>query len=231
MARGVRSFGDQRVADGRGSHAAPWVTERLLAGKSGSARSLADMVDRWRPGVLPYGRQVTVRQLLNHTRGCPTTSRSCCGGCTRPGRPGSGCGPRGSGSAWSPTATGLPARHRPVLVEHRLPAGRDDRPGGHRARPRPRSSPAASYGPPCQAGGTTRTGPYGSKWRKSRGHARVAPMRLGMRTASERVRRARNETTIICRDRSMTPGTTDVTMADEYGDLRAEPSGGRTSVS
>jgi len=28
----------------------------------------------------------------------------------------------------------------------------------------------------------------------------------------------RNVTTIICRDRSMTPGTTDVTMADEYGD-------------
>ncbi len=43
-------------------------------------------------------------------------------------------------------------------------------------------------------------------------------MRLGTRTAAERVRRMRNVTTIICRDRSMTPGTTDVTMADEYGD-------------
>jgi D-alanyl-D-alanine carboxypeptidase len=33
--------------------------------------SLSDTVERWVPGVLPYGRQVTLRQLLNMTSGVP----------------------------------------------------------------------------------------------------------------------------------------------------------------
>src|SRR4051812_11704644 len=33
--------------------------------------SLSDTVDRWLPGLLPYSRSVTVRQLLNHTSGVP----------------------------------------------------------------------------------------------------------------------------------------------------------------
>lgn len=33
--------------------------------------SLDDTVERWLPGILPYGEQVTVRQLLNHTSGIP----------------------------------------------------------------------------------------------------------------------------------------------------------------
>jgi D-alanyl-D-alanine carboxypeptidase len=33
--------------------------------------SLDDTVERWLPGILPYGDQVTVRQLLNHTGGVP----------------------------------------------------------------------------------------------------------------------------------------------------------------
>jgi D-alanyl-D-alanine carboxypeptidase len=32
---------------------------------------LSDPVERWLPGRLPYGRQITVRQLLNHTSGVP----------------------------------------------------------------------------------------------------------------------------------------------------------------
>jgi D-alanyl-D-alanine carboxypeptidase len=33
--------------------------------------SLDDSVEHWLPGVLPYGRNITVRQLLNHTAGVP----------------------------------------------------------------------------------------------------------------------------------------------------------------
>jgi D-alanyl-D-alanine carboxypeptidase len=33
--------------------------------------SLEDTVARWLPGMLPYGDQVTIRQLLNHTSGVP----------------------------------------------------------------------------------------------------------------------------------------------------------------
>lgn len=33
--------------------------------------SLEDTVERWLPGILTYGDQVTVRQLLNHTSGVP----------------------------------------------------------------------------------------------------------------------------------------------------------------
>jgi D-alanyl-D-alanine carboxypeptidase len=35
---------------------------------------LTDTVQRWLPGVLPYGNQVTVRNLLNHTAGIPDNS-------------------------------------------------------------------------------------------------------------------------------------------------------------
>ncbi len=33
--------------------------------------SLSDTVERWLPGLLPYGDQVTLRQVLNHTSGVP----------------------------------------------------------------------------------------------------------------------------------------------------------------
>ncbi len=33
--------------------------------------SLSDTMHRWLPGVLPYGDQVSIRQLLNHTSGVP----------------------------------------------------------------------------------------------------------------------------------------------------------------
>jgi D-alanyl-D-alanine carboxypeptidase len=33
--------------------------------------SLSDTVERWLPGILPYGEQVSIRQLLNNTSGVP----------------------------------------------------------------------------------------------------------------------------------------------------------------
>jgi D-alanyl-D-alanine carboxypeptidase len=36
-----------------------------------SRLSLADTLERWLPGILPYGDQVTIRQLLGHTSGVP----------------------------------------------------------------------------------------------------------------------------------------------------------------
>jgi D-alanyl-D-alanine carboxypeptidase len=33
--------------------------------------SLQDTLQRWLPGILPYGEQVTIRQLLDHTSGVP----------------------------------------------------------------------------------------------------------------------------------------------------------------
>jgi D-alanyl-D-alanine carboxypeptidase len=36
--------------------------------------SLSDTVERWLPELLPYGRSVTVRQLLSHTSGVPDNS-------------------------------------------------------------------------------------------------------------------------------------------------------------
>jgi CubicO group peptidase (beta-lactamase class C family) len=37
---------------------------------------LEDPVERWLPGLIPGVRGITVRQLLSHTSGCPTTSRT-----------------------------------------------------------------------------------------------------------------------------------------------------------
>jgi D-alanyl-D-alanine carboxypeptidase len=37
--------------------------------------SLDDTVERWLPGILPYGGQVNLRQLLNHTGGVPDYQR------------------------------------------------------------------------------------------------------------------------------------------------------------
>lgn len=38
--------------------------------------SLSDTVERWLPGILPYGDQVTLRQLLNHSSGVPQMHQS-----------------------------------------------------------------------------------------------------------------------------------------------------------
>jgi D-alanyl-D-alanine carboxypeptidase len=54
-----------------GSVTKPFVATVVLQLVAEGRLSLSDTVERWLPGVLPYGDQVTVRQLLNHTGGVP----------------------------------------------------------------------------------------------------------------------------------------------------------------
>jgi D-alanyl-D-alanine carboxypeptidase len=54
-----------------GSVTKPFVATVVLQLVAEGRLSLSDTVDRWLPGILPYGDQVTIRQLLNHTGGVP----------------------------------------------------------------------------------------------------------------------------------------------------------------
>jgi D-alanyl-D-alanine carboxypeptidase len=54
-----------------GSLAKPFVATVVLQLVAEGRLSLSDTVQRWLPGILPYGDQVTIRQLLNHTGGVP----------------------------------------------------------------------------------------------------------------------------------------------------------------
>lgn len=49
----------------------PFVATVVLQLAAEGRLSLQDTVERWLPGMLSYGDQVTVRQLLNHTSGVP----------------------------------------------------------------------------------------------------------------------------------------------------------------
>jgi D-alanyl-D-alanine carboxypeptidase len=57
-----------------GSVTKPFVATVVLQLVAEGKLSLADTVQRWLPGILPYGDQVTIRQLLNHTSGVPDNS-------------------------------------------------------------------------------------------------------------------------------------------------------------
>jgi D-alanyl-D-alanine carboxypeptidase len=54
-----------------GSVTKPFVATVVLQLVAEGRVSLSDTVERWLPGILPYGDQVTIRQLLNHTSGVP----------------------------------------------------------------------------------------------------------------------------------------------------------------
>ena len=54
-----------------GSVTKPFVATVMLQLVAEGRVSLQDTVARWLPGILPYGDQVTIRQLLNHTSGVP----------------------------------------------------------------------------------------------------------------------------------------------------------------
>jgi D-alanyl-D-alanine carboxypeptidase len=54
-----------------GSMAKPFVSTVALQLVGEGRLSLSDTVEHWLPGALPYGDQVTLHQLLNHTSGVP----------------------------------------------------------------------------------------------------------------------------------------------------------------
>jgi D-alanyl-D-alanine carboxypeptidase len=54
-----------------GSVTKPLVATVVLQLVAEGRLSLSDTVERWLPGILPYGAQVTIRQLLGHTGGVP----------------------------------------------------------------------------------------------------------------------------------------------------------------
>jgi D-alanyl-D-alanine carboxypeptidase len=54
-----------------GSVTKPLVATVVLQLVAEGRLSLSDTVGRWLPGILPYGDQVTIRQLLGHTSGVP----------------------------------------------------------------------------------------------------------------------------------------------------------------
>jgi D-alanyl-D-alanine carboxypeptidase len=54
-----------------GSVTKPLVATVVLQLVAEGKLSLSDTVERWLPGILPYGDQVSIRQLLNHTSGVP----------------------------------------------------------------------------------------------------------------------------------------------------------------
>ena len=46
-----------------------WVATVILQLVADGRMRLDDTVERWLPGVLPYGKRITVRELLDHTSG------------------------------------------------------------------------------------------------------------------------------------------------------------------
>jgi len=46
-----------------------WVATLILQLVADGRMRLDDTVERWLPGMLPYGKRITVRELLNHTSG------------------------------------------------------------------------------------------------------------------------------------------------------------------
>ena len=75
-ARGVADLGTGRAMRPEDRFRAGSVTKSFVATVAlqlvaEGRLSLSDSVERWLPGVLPYGGELTVRQLLSHTGGVP----------------------------------------------------------------------------------------------------------------------------------------------------------------
>src|SRR4051794_3596204 len=80
-AAGVADTGDRRALRPGDRFRAASITKSFVATVAlqlvGEGKlSLTDTVERRLPGILPYGDQVTLRQLLNHTSGVPEMHES-----------------------------------------------------------------------------------------------------------------------------------------------------------
>ena len=103
-----------------GSLTKPLVAAVVLQLVAEGRLSLEDTVERWLPGILPYGDRLAVGRLLNHTSGVPdytqpvylalyqSAEAAALLGPARPGRPGG-----------RPAAAVGPGR-RLVVRQHRL---------------------------------------------------------------------------------------------------------------
>ena len=138
-----------------------WTATLLLRLAQQHRLSLDDTVERWLPGLLPAGRRITLRQLLNHTSGLIDTNdiiqhptctsarsrirlsapRSRRSTSEQAKDPGYEFSPR----LWVEFAAALPlllaARLRLPLLQHRL----------HRRGPRRRTGRQAAASRPCSA--------------------------------------------------------------------------------
>ena len=107
---------------------------------------LDDHLERWLPGLVPNGDDITVRQLLNHTSGLYDYTDDLPE--PRPTLPATGAGRH----RHRPSAA-VRARETVLLQQHQLHPGRP----GHRAGHRPaagRPAPAAHLGQPLDLGDT-----------------------------------------------------------------------------
>jgi D-alanyl-D-alanine carboxypeptidase len=72
----LQSGRPMRPEDGfrAGSQTKPFVATVVLQLVDEGRLKLSDTVERWLPGILPYGDQITVRELLSHTSGVPDSA-------------------------------------------------------------------------------------------------------------------------------------------------------------
>jgi D-alanyl-D-alanine carboxypeptidase len=113
-ARGVANLGTGRPMEPRlhfraGSVTKSFVATVVLQLVAEGRVSLSDTVERWLPGVLPYGDQIGIHQLLNHTSGVPNNGsvllRTLYGS------------PEGRFRAWTPRELVALVADRPLDVE------------------------------------------------------------------------------------------------------------------
>ncbi len=155
---GIATIGTPMQPDARlrlNSMGKTWTATLILKLVGEGRMKLDDTVSHWLPGLLPYGNQITVEQLLNMTSGMIDTNdfnakpayylskikdpalrarvlAAARRGRTEPTYPPTHVWIEAAAGA----ATALPAREHLALLEHRLHGRRADRGTGRRRGPR-----------------------------------------------------------------------------------------------